>query len=440
MDSKLHVLFLATEWGSSQGGFSTINRELAKQFAGSPKVSRVSFLVPPGQDSKVKEEAESFGIHLVEAEDRTGVDAAQLLSFLPKSLDRIDVVIGHGSKLGPQAQRIKASHQCLWVQFVHESCEEMGMYTGIKEGEKQHKIEIDLCEKADLVVAIGPKLANIYTASLRYNNKTVTELVPGLFKEFAKLTPAENDTGDFRILVFGNTDLNDFELKGYDIAAQAVGSMRPEKYDLIFVGAPEGKQEEVKEMLLKKGIKRNQLKVRSFCKSRGDLSKMFCEADLCIMPCRTAGFGLTALEAMSAGVPILVAPNSGFGQALKEVTHGNSCIVDSDEPEVWREKIECVLEKERPQRLKEAAEIRDAYNAKYSWTEECTKLVENICRVKVGISCFIVVIIFYFRHKQEGNGEGKGKGEGAKSVCAFIAGAHISKSYCLLHVYYWQAN
>ena len=424
MDSKLHILFLATEWGSSQGGISTINRELAKQFVESPKVSRVSFLVPPGQDSKVKEEAESFGIHLVEAEDCPAMDAVQSLSFPPESLGEVDVVIGHGSKLGPHALRIKELKKCLWVQFVHESREELGMYQGIEQGEKQHKVEIDLCEKADLVVAIGPKLANIYTASLRYYNKTVTKLVPGLLKEFAKLTPAENDTGNFRILVFGNTNLKDFESKGYDIAAQAVGSMRPEKYDLIFVGAPEGKQEKVKEMLLKEGIKRNQLIVRSFCESREELSRMFCEADLCIMPSRTAGFGLTALEAMSAGVPILVAPNSGFSQALKEVTHGNSCIVDSDEPEVWREKIECVLEKERPQRLKEAAEIRDAYNAKYSWTEECTKLVENICRVKVGVSCFIVVIIFYFRHKQERNR----KGEGAKSVCAFIAAAHVSKS------------
>ena len=410
MDSKLHVLFLATEWGSSQGGFSTINRELAKQFVENPKVSRVSFLVPPGQDSKVKEEAESFGIHLVEAEDCPGRDAEQSLSFPPESLGEVDVVIGHGCKLGPQAQYIKTLHQCLWVQLVHEASEELGMYKGIKEGGKQHQTQTRLCELADLVVAVGPKLLDTYSAALRYcPNKIVLQLIPGIFEEFSKLKPAAKDTGKFRILLFGHiTDLNDFKLKGYDIAAKAVGGMRQYKYNLIFVGAPEGKEEEVKEKLLEQGIKENQLTVRSFCESRKELSKMFCEADLCIMPSRTAGFGLTALEAMSAGVPILVAPNSGFSQALKEVTHGNSCIVDSDEPEVWREKIEGVLEKERPQRLKEAAEIRDAYNAKYSWAEECTKLVENICRVKVGISCFIVVMIFYFRHKQEGNGEGKG--------------------------------
>ena len=42
----LHVLFLADEWGSSKGGMSTLNREMAKHFALLPNV-KVTYLVPP---------------------------------------------------------------------------------------------------------------------------------------------------------------------------------------------------------------------------------------------------------------------------------------------------------------------------------------------------------------------------------------------------------
>ena len=59
---------------------------------------------------------------------------------------------------------------------------------------------------------------------------------------------------------------------------------------------------------------------------------MFFEVDLCIMPSRTEGFGLAALEALSAGLPIFVSENSGLGDALRKVPHGSSCVVNSEDP------------------------------------------------------------------------------------------------------------
>ena len=40
------------------------------------------------------------------------------------------------------------------------------------------------------------------------------------------------------------------------------------------------------------------------------------------MPSRTEGFGLTGLEAMSAGLPVLVSSNSGTGKALRSAAFG----------------------------------------------------------------------------------------------------------------------
>ena len=91
----------------------------------------------------------------------------------------------------------------------------------------------------------------------------------------------------------------------------------------------------VAEILLQTGISKNQLIVRSFVKDKQRLRELFCEVDLAIMPSRTEGFGLTALEAMSAGLPILVSGNSGFGKALRGFPMGESFVIDSDDPKEW---------------------------------------------------------------------------------------------------------
>ena len=97
----------------------------------------------------------------------------------------------------------------------------------------------------------------------------------------------------------------------------AIVELRDSSYHLMFVGAPDGKQEEVADRLLQSGILKRQLTVRKFVQSKERLKELFCEVDLCIMPSWTEGFGLTALEALPAGVPILVSGNSGLGAALR---------------------------------------------------------------------------------------------------------------------------
>ena len=152
------------------------------------------------------------------------------------------------------------------------------------------------------------------------------------------------------MLLFGRGDDEDFELKGYNIAAKAFTDQRLKNkpYHLIFVGAPEGKQEEVREKLLQRGIAEAQLTVRKLIQSRDRLKDLLCEADLAIMPSKSEVFGLVTLEALSAGLPILVGSRSGFAKALENVPIGFSCIVNSDDPAKWAEAIEAVHTRNRP--------------------------------------------------------------------------------------------
>ena len=146
----------------------------------------------------------------------------------------------------------------------------------------------------------------------------------------------------------------------------------------MFVGATRGEEEKVAKKLVEQGIGPNQLRVRRFNESREKLADLFCEVDLAVMPSRTEGFGLTALEALSAGLPVLVSGNSGLAEALKKVPYGSSCIVESEDPKDWASAIRAVRHKDREMRLGEFDVLRGAYAKKYSWKEQCDKLVEKM--------------------------------------------------------------
>ena len=384
----LQVTLLSSEWRSStDGNLSTINRELAIQLAKHPNVD-VSVLLPncSREDRRI---AKSYNVKLIEADRIPGFDPVLCLSFPPIN-HTMDCVIGHGVHLGRLIPLIKKNpnySHCKWIQVVHSAPEEDGMYKNISEGEKRQKTEIQLCKMADQVITIGPKLAEAYKCYLRpvKQEKKVFDLTPSIFSEFLKVEQATEERRTFCILVIGSGDsCEDFNVKGYDIASKAISELKDESYKLKFVCAAGGKGDIVAENLLHHGISRNQLIVCSFDDNREVLANLFCEVDLAIMPSRTASFGITALEALSAGLPVLVSGNSGLGEALKSVVFGLQSVVDSEDPKDWAKEIKRVREKKRVVRLSESRLLREKYLQRYSWEESCKSLVMKMTNLVFG--------------------------------------------------------
>ena len=375
---------------------STLIRELAIQLAKHASVEVSVYLRQCSEEDK--QVAASHNVHLIEAEEMVGLEPDLWLSCLPED-HVVDCVIGHGAVLGRQVQIIKRHHDCKWIQVVSTAPEELGMYKSyadtISRGEKKHQAEVKLCEKADQVVAVGPKLAEAFSSFLRAfgTDQDVLNLTPGIFSEFCDVKQATEERKTFSVLVFGRGDNEDFQLKGYDIAARAIAELKhePERYKLVFVGAPRGEEEKVKDLLLQQGIDRSQLTVRCFNESREQLARLFCEVDLAIMPSRTEGFGLAALEALSAGLPVLVSGNSGLGEALKEVPCSSSCVVESKDPKDWANAIKSVRKKNRRLRLREATILRGEYAEMYSWQDHCDRLVERMFAISRGNSFTFVL-------------------------------------------------
>ena len=388
---KLKCTILTSEWGSSKGGLSTINRELAIQLAKFPGVEITFFLPQCGEEDK--KQANGHNVSIVEAIPHTGFDKLDWLSFPPEELE-IDVVVGHGVILGRYAQVIRKFKKCKWVQVVHTDPEELGMYkiyaNPISKGEEKHRTEVELCEMADLVLGVGPKLSEAFRLYLR-GFQSVLDFTPGVFHEFVSLKQSTDERKHCSVLVFGRGDHEDFELKGFDIAGKAIAKLSDTH--LVFAGAPDGKHEEIAERITKCGVSAKCLKVKSFLQSRESLKCLFQQVDLVLMPSRTEGFGLTGLEALSAGLPVLVSKNSGFGEALCKVRFGSSFVIDSEDPKEWAAAIKKAQDKGRSGRLQEAEALRTFYMEKYCWKKQCEDLLHKMINMVDGMSYGGTVVI-----------------------------------------------
>ena len=384
---RLKVTLLSSEWRSSTDReVSTISRKLAIQLAKHPNVEVSVFL--PKCSEEDKRNAASHKIQLVEADELPGYEPILWLSSLPRNHD-VDCVIGHGVHLGRQISLIKRSKDCRWIQVVHSVHEEVGMYKNISEGQELQQTEIKLCKMADEVVAIGPKVAEAYKRFLcsAKEEKTILDLTPGVFSEFLNVAQATDERRTFCVLVIGSGDsCEDFNVKGFNMAAEAIAELKDASYQLKFLYSQREKAEEIAEKLLQHGISRNQLIVRSINDSRDVLANLFCEVDLAIMPSRTEGFGLPGLEALSAGLPVLISGNSGLGEALREVPLGSFCVIDSEDPKDWAREIKAVCQKSRTVRLRESKLLRDCYQETYEWEKPCKILVEKMQNLALGKS------------------------------------------------------
>ena len=146
-----------------------------------------------------KRAAAAHNVCIIEAEEKPGYDPIDWLATVPRDHD-MDFVIGHGIHLGRQVPLIKEVHrECKWIQVVHTDPEELGMFKNdadsIAKGEKKHQAEVKLCELADQVVAIGPKLVEAFSCYLRSCGKDqdILNLTPGIFSEFAEVSQAAEE-------------------------------------------------------------------------------------------------------------------------------------------------------------------------------------------------------------------------------------------------------
>ena len=393
LGKPLKVTILANEC-SGLSGFFVI--ELAKQLAKcTPTGVEVRLLVPENAqvDDWDKRSLEENGVTIVKAKRQRGFPhPIDWLYYPPEDL-KTDIVIGIGTQLGRIAEHWKKRYQCKNI-YINDSSWKDEIVETFEESEAEHN-RWELCRAANIPVAIGPRTTDDLSASLCLEGKQVFNLTPGIKSEFSNLTHVTNDRRNFRVLLVGGDNPDNFFKDGLKTAADAVAELKNNSYHLIYVGAGKGTEQQFKDLFHKCGVSKCQLRIRNLPKTEDEWKKLFLEVDLAIMPSGDKEFGLEALLAISAGLPVLVHGESGFSEALRDVTFGTSAIVDSDKAREWALRIKTIRETDRKTRLEQAAMLRSNYDEKYSWEKQLIPLVAMMFNMVFGmgiISCLSLIL------------------------------------------------
>ena len=373
--TKLNVT-LATD---REGWDKSVNDQFLLELAHNSQVRVTGFV--PRHTPKQKEHARELNIELFDVDDDLpGFKDFELLAHPPDCLD-IDVLIIHsyGHDLGKQAQIIKKNKKCLWFNVVHTVSEDLEKFLDKKSANPAandqislQKLQTILCEKSDLVIAIGPKVTEAYRTALRSSDKdkNVIDLTPGIIDEFRDVYR------NFRVLL--SASFKYFLVKGCDIATKAIILSRDPSYHLIFVRQPKDNEDQLKKAFLDLGINQRQLTFRSSSGNKDFWPRLLSEVHLVIKPSRTEGFGISGLRAISAGVPVLVSGNCGLGMVLKSLPSGARHVIDSEDPQAWADAIKKVRAKAVQVRKAESEQLRNDYMQRFNWKMQCNEIVKKM--------------------------------------------------------------
>ena len=363
-------------------GWNTlVNNQLLIELANNPKV-KVTGLVPSSTQEQ-KEQAKKLNVELVDGQELVGFSHNEGLIIPPDYLE-IDVLVMHAYGLheGKHAQVIRSIKECKWFHIIHTISEELAKYMDKKyQQESEHQLQLKLSQKADCVIAIGPKVADTFRSELCHCGKSndVIDLTPGIMKELVDVRPLQQHGEMFCILISATWFAKYYKVKGLDIAAKAMTFLREVPCHLFYIVNPDEDTEDLINQLLQEGIELDQFTVRPFQSSNlENWKRQLCQVNLIIMPARTEGFGTTNLRAISADLPVLVSQNCGFGMALKKLPSGGKHVIRSNKPEVWAERIKEVLENSPEDLMSEAKKLRKEYEEEYNWEKQCDDLVERM--------------------------------------------------------------
>ena len=384
--SQYSAILNVTVASDSDGWEKAVNGQLLTKLAKDSRVKVVGFV--PKYTPQQKEHARSLNIELVDAKKIPGFSPVELLAFPPDDLD-IDILIIHayGRDLVRQAQIIRETKKCKWIHVVHAISEELEKFaersvSSAVVQESEHELQRALCKRADLSIAVRPKVAEAYKSALRFcgKDKNVIDLTPAVTEEFFGLRQMDGSAGEkFCVLISGSTQY--FKVKGCDIAAKAIKLLQDLSYLLIFVGQPNDNTAQLKQALHEEGINLNQLTMRTGSGDTDYWRRLLCEVDLLIKPSTTECFGISGLRAISADLPVLVSGNCGLGIVLKKLPSGKQHVVESDDPQVWADRIKEVRAKNPKVRKLQSEKLRNEYMSHFSWETQYDQLVEIMFRM-----------------------------------------------------------
>ncbi|CAH1239393.1 MFHAS1 [Branchiostoma lanceolatum] len=335
-EGKPVVLLIIDEFGTSKGGISTINGQLMDILTHDDEGhltsarAKVVCTVLHATDEE-KREAQSQGIELVVPSTLEGDQRTPTLDWLtydhktryPDIPSDISVIVGHADVTSTAARNIKKKRLPASAKFIlynHVMPEDTEHHKSddrvMSIGDKMDAIRADT-EEADAVFSVGPTMHDYYKTQIGLS-KPHHLFLPRPSDIFSRMNVTYVETKTKTVLSVGRVRGVE-KLKGYDLLVKAMGKVldRFPKARLRIRGVSAEDFPESKEIIQANIAKGTFHFTPLKYGTQYQLSRDFREAHLVLMPSRAEPFGLVGLEAIAAGVPVLVSSNSGLAEFLE---------------------------------------------------------------------------------------------------------------------------
>ncbi len=221
-------LVVATEWDSAHGGISTFNREFCAALA---KCEHHVYCAVIKFTSEEFEHARALKVTLIspDAPIEDELSDIEILSLPLAGIEKtIDFIVGHARITGPAALAQKNSRyaDASYVHIIHMDPAQIELEKNpegaVVRGLARVNEEVSLAKESILAVPVGPELFGAYQYHLHEGTQR-HEFLPGLFSIDSDAPTPKTPS----CLAFGRGE--DFRLKGFDIAAEAVGLAASER-------------------------------------------------------------------------------------------------------------------------------------------------------------------------------------------------------------------
>ncbi|MCF5747818.1 glycosyltransferase family 4 protein [Pseudomonas tremae] len=318
------IVVAATCWGVLHGGINSFNLDFCVSLTHDTKQKyEVICLVPTNAD--IVEEADGVDVRYIRVEGGSqffGFDVSLAREIL-RDAGEIRFVLGHDLITGDFCCNLAMEFGAKSIVFCHMSY--AAYYSMMNSSEQSsHKVEGQrrLLAKADVVFAVGPKLAKHAQALLRISTSRaqVYEYIPNLLN----LHPARSPRGIPCITYVGRLGQGSELVKQGLLAVSAIGvaikELRLRDPVVRFIGSADAQDEAHYKKLINDGAgKLVSTEFLPFRNSRLDTLTHIMDSSLIVMPSVHDGFGLVGWEAISLGIPLVISQNTGVYEYLTEL-------------------------------------------------------------------------------------------------------------------------
>ncbi|XP_019640440.1 PREDICTED: uncharacterized protein LOC109482184 [Branchiostoma belcheri] len=376
---------------------TSVNREVAQVLTGAGRKVYCTVLQATEEDRKA---AKADGVELIlpnrSQEDEREPNLKWLTfdhpSRYPRLPEDVGYIVGHAgitSKAAAaiQEQRFPQASLGLVIGTIPEDTdrykddeEAMGI------GRKEDSIRED-AEKADVVFSVGHNIHDHFTISFcaipETKNPTHHLFLPKPSDFFQKTTVKYRGTKQKVVLSIGGVNKVE-RVKGYDFVAKSLAKVAETSLERILWRICDISEEEFQATMsiLQASINSGKLipTLLPHC-NQEDICRHMQQAHLVLMPSRAEPFGLVGLEAMAAGVPVLISNQSGLATLVEKVIpefHHSILEVEGDDTvDVgrWASQIKKVLRMSEAE-FRRAADLKAKLLQSRYWEESHQNLLQ----------------------------------------------------------------